>query len=482
MKIFNFKNINLNKNIKMIIPYVLIFFISCTYLLTQYENLDEMWNYNFVKNYVMGELPYKDYNMLQTPLFILFPVILMKIFGCQLIIFRIVGVLIQFFIFSLMYFLISKITKIRLFSIFLTIVLQAYDTLFYIYNYNYLNLLIVMIIFICFENKEKYPNQLRICIPLLVGITPLVKQSTGALLIAAYVVILILEHFIKKEKIFIIVKQIIVMCIPMLIFIIWLSLKGILIDWWDYCIYGVTTFTNKYTLYQAITTFPFVSFSLILIIIVIVYYIVRVVKGNSSMVEFDYFIISIAHFSVAYPLCDSYHYYISILPFIVFTFKVIKLSECKKYVKIILKSAIFIVLVLLTIYSVVPLEKCYMTNFDNLKYIPINKNTITQIQCVDDYIIQNSKKGVPVYIADSASVALTIPLNIYRKNWDMLLIGNLGKTTYKEILNVENNALILTRDNKENYSLQECIGLINYVEKNYKKVDKVGVFNVYKKN
>ena len=37
--------------------------------LNNLASLDELWNYNFARQIGMGMLPYRDYNMVQTPLY-----------------------------------------------------------------------------------------------------------------------------------------------------------------------------------------------------------------------------------------------------------------------------------------------------------------------------------------------------------------------------------------------------------------------------
>ena len=52
-------------------------------------NLDEIWNYNFAHEIVRGLMPYKDINMVITPLFPYLIAGLLKIFGDELIVFRV---------------------------------------------------------------------------------------------------------------------------------------------------------------------------------------------------------------------------------------------------------------------------------------------------------------------------------------------------------------------------------------------------------
>ncbi len=47
---------------------VAILLFLATVLPRNLANLDEIWNFNFARNIANGLIPYKDFNMLQTPL------------------------------------------------------------------------------------------------------------------------------------------------------------------------------------------------------------------------------------------------------------------------------------------------------------------------------------------------------------------------------------------------------------------------------
>ena len=47
---------------------IAILLFLATVLPRNFANLDEIWNFNFARNIANGLIPYKDFNMLQTPL------------------------------------------------------------------------------------------------------------------------------------------------------------------------------------------------------------------------------------------------------------------------------------------------------------------------------------------------------------------------------------------------------------------------------
>lgn len=58
----------------------ILLIISPVILSRQLNNLDEIWNYNFAKNIADGLIPYKDFNMLQTPLLPFITGLILKVF------------------------------------------------------------------------------------------------------------------------------------------------------------------------------------------------------------------------------------------------------------------------------------------------------------------------------------------------------------------------------------------------------------------
>ena len=76
----------LNKKYQ-ILEITLIFILTLLFnLICITINGDEIWNYGFAYNIATGLIPYKDFNMIVTPLFPMISAIFMKIFGINIII------------------------------------------------------------------------------------------------------------------------------------------------------------------------------------------------------------------------------------------------------------------------------------------------------------------------------------------------------------------------------------------------------------
>ena len=54
-------------------------------------NVDELWNFTFGNNMAMGLVPYRDFNLLQTPLFAMIHGLFLAVFGRELLVTRMLG-------------------------------------------------------------------------------------------------------------------------------------------------------------------------------------------------------------------------------------------------------------------------------------------------------------------------------------------------------------------------------------------------------
>ena len=99
------------KNIKKewIIVLVLLLILASIIIIKPLNDLDEIWNYNFAKNITDGKMPYKDFNMIQTPLVPLFCSVFLKLLGNELIVMRILAIILCTVILFITYKILQKL-------------------------------------------------------------------------------------------------------------------------------------------------------------------------------------------------------------------------------------------------------------------------------------------------------------------------------------------------------------------------------------
>ena len=112
-----------------------------------------------------------------------------------------------------------------------------------------------------------------------------------------------------------------------------------------------------------------------------------------------------------------------------------------------------------------------------MEYIPFYEGLENNIKEIDNYIVNNKYE---VLILDPSAVTYMIPIDRYHKNYNMLLKGNLGSNSYKKItkeIDNNKNIIYLIRNNENNWQIPKDI--ISFTKKNKKKIDKIGVYDVY---
>ena len=101
---------NLSNWIKDIVIFAIaIIFNSSKILVRPLNNLDEIWNFNFANCVSNGLVPYRDFNMVQTPLFSLIDGCILRFFGQELIVTRVLAILLCSGIIFLMYKIMKKL-------------------------------------------------------------------------------------------------------------------------------------------------------------------------------------------------------------------------------------------------------------------------------------------------------------------------------------------------------------------------------------
>lgn len=132
-----------NKNIVIIITLFIL--VANCILLKELDNLDEIWNFNFGINVARGKLPYKEFNMVQTPLSAIISGLVLKVFGIELIVMRLLGICLCTAILYVIYKILNKL-KVNKHVIYMSLILIILlHSKFFTYDYNYLILLITLI-------------------------------------------------------------------------------------------------------------------------------------------------------------------------------------------------------------------------------------------------------------------------------------------------------------------------------------------------
>ena len=514
-------------------------------------NLDELWNFNFANNVENGLVPYRDFNMVQTPLLPMINAIFLAIFGNELIVMRILACLLCAGVLFTFYKILNLLKANKGISLFVVMALFYMLKDYFCMDYNFAVLFVTLIIIYielrrnlynkeninaieigdaieslntnknCSqsstnkETKENNKTDLKnnklnnwktdLILGILAGICIMLKQSTGAIVTIAllgYNLLLVRskEEFIQYLKSTGI--KILGVLIPVTLIFIYLAINGAVDDFWDYCIAGIKTFTNKIP-YSRLLDNEKLYIKILSIVAPITFmgtFLYSVFKRNKTFLIISS--LSIASFSAAYPIADEVHFLIGILPtgiiicvILDFLIKAIvrgisklinKISNREKYINIWIEYFLIFMVIGLTAwygYKSIPNIKDYFANCKNdVKHfanIVITDYTYQKIQAMD-YFIKSQDK--PVYILDAEAALYQIPLDIYYKDYDMFLIGNIGSKGEEgqiEKLQKDTNKIVIIKSDGVSLNWQNPNKVREYVKQNMDYKYSILYFDVY---
>lgn len=464
------------------------------------NDLDELWQYSFAKSILSGLVPYRDFNIVSTPLFSFLAAIFLKIFTNQLIIMRIYNTLIFSGIIYMTYRIFKLLGINKYISVLATLIMYF---LFYYdlgVEYNYLILLITMIsLYIELYRSKKndiFDCKNEIILGMLMGLTIVTKHTIGILLTSMFCLYRIIFVTDKKDfnkLIKLILFRIIGVTIPLFIFLIYLLINNSFYDFISYAILGIIEFKNNvsylYLFNNKNVLIRVFSFIVPIFLLSFIYYI-RFKRSKTT--ELILLIYSITMFLGMFPIANSGHFiiyaFIGIIYTIYLTYYFLNIILKNKKAKIFLKEFIKIfVLLFIIIYSIKTIrniveeyKELYKVN--NIKYfngIIIDNKLKNIIENIDEYIINNSGK---TYILDSSACMYMIPIDIYNKNYDMFNKGNFGENgeekLKQEIKNSKNTRYLVLKDGF-NKNWQTPLDVIEYVKENKNKIGEIEMFDIY---
>ena len=490
------------KKIYELLFFLLIFLIILsTILLKPLDDLDEIWNYNFARNIANGLIPYRDFNMVITPLLAMVNGLILKITFNELIVMRILAALLCGSIICMIYkiFRILSIKK-EVTIIFTFFIGYLFRDIFCI-DYNYLSLLINLIIIymeIKFYKQEdefiKRDIKKDFFIGVLAGLAILTKQTSG-ILISLVVLGNKLIFVRKKEQFKVYLKlflyRLLGVMMPTIIFILYLLINNAFSEFIDYTILGILEFSNKIP-YKTLIEMNVVGVLSILVPVAAIYEWIKTICFEKDRKMYFLLVYGIAIFVICFPISNKIHFMIGGTPIIIAIFyeiyslikKIVnKISKVKKVSLFLLFMLEGIIIMFLIYYTYTNLYKYCISResfseLNNFAYISISDSLQEQIKNIDDYI----EKEENVKILHASAAIYMIPLDRYNKDYDMFNKGNFGYRGEERLIEQISNSnqikyLILKDEYRENW--QAPTEVINYIKNNKEKIGEVEIFNIY---
>ena len=480
-------------------------------------DLDEVWNYNTANAFAMGLIPYKQVSMITTPLLPMINSIFLKIFFNGIITYRVVMGIIFALIVLFIYLIIRELSSKMLLSYICAFFIGTLLIKNFLLDYNYLFLLIVlMIVFLEIRDLKKNENfnfNHNLCVGLLTGLAFLIKQTIGLLLI----IVVIFEVFIYMKKtgfdfklikfIKLIGVRIFGMMVPITMFLIYLGVNGAFNDFINYAIKGVKEFSNSVPYYRLFDSNDKVV-SIISRLFIIVYiplfitFILESIKNKKLKDELiNIYVLafcSIPVIAIIYPISDDFHLMVaSVYALIIIAYLFIlvlkKIDGFIKidifYKKLLLIGILFIIILIsfknLIIERNINVKENVLVPFKHYEGIYVPEYLSKRISDVTDKVRSYSNSGRESIIVDAEAAIYDIVLNRYKKNYDMLLIGNIGENGVEKIINEikdSHNVYYFVKNPQYALNWQLPEDIVDYIRNNLKYHETVSVFDVYYKD
>lgn len=480
-------------------------------------DLDEVWNYNTANAFAMGLIPYKQVSMITTPLLPMINSIFLKIVFNGIITYRVLMGIVFALIVLFIYLIIRELSSKKLLSYICAFFIGTLLIKKFLLDYNYLFLLISLVIAFLeirdIKKNENFNFNHNLCVGFLTGLAFLTKQTIGILLIF----VMIFEVFIYMKKsgfdlkfnkfIKLIGVRILGMMVPIIIFLIYLGITGAFNDFINYAIKGVREFSNNVPYYRLFDSNDKVV-SIISRLFIIVYiplfitFILESIKNkklNDELINiYVLAFCSIPVIAIIYPISDDFHLMVaSVCALIIIAYLfILVLKKIDGFIKIdmfykkLLLIGILVVIVLISFKNLIierniNVKENVLVPFKHYEGIYVPKYLSNRISDVTDKVRSYSNSGRESIIIDAEAAIYDIVLNRYKKNYDMLLIGNIGEHGVEKIINEikdSHNVYYFVKNPQYALNWQLPEDIVDYIRNNLKYHETVSVFDVYYKD
>lgn len=426
-----------NRKIKDVLLMLLlyIYFFVITYFAI--ANYDVIWNYGFAYNVAKGLKMYNDFNMVITPLYPIVFGIILKIFGCNMIIFYLFNALIP----VIMFYLIHKFYKNALLEVVILTAIVSGP------NYNTLCLLFLFILMILEDKKQN-----DYIIGIVLGLVFLTKSSMGLLSLASI-------YYIKDVKK--IIKRVVGFLIPNMIIIVYFIKDKIFMNYLNYAFGSLISFGKD--------NFSF-SFGILIEVGIVIYLIYIFFKKK------DIKVLYILFFQImSYPIFNGIHVIFSIIPvvfYVVYSNQNIIYKKYRKYLAVAIITPLF-----LTVMQQMTIDMDYGSHA--LKNKLIEKRYIDGANNIKNCVENLDNTYFVMYEAYYDKLLLGIKINQY----DLILTGNLGYNGEKRVIEYfdslpSNTQFIVHKEYGGGHLSKE---VYDHIKKKYQLYKTFSIYEVYVK-
>lgn len=384
-------------------------------------SLDELWIFNMGLNVSRGLTPYSQVSIITFPLSQLLSAGFIKIFGEYLIVIRVIGLILAFADMIMLYFIMRKIGIAEGAAAPSIAVIGCLTSPCMSYDYNFLILTMVLgVVLLQLNAVESGTFALAIWSSVLGCCCFFCKQTVGAIVWLAVFIVNMRIFNKKKQRVKLLWINLAMGVLSLGAMIGYFSYKGALNDLIRYTVTGVGEFDNHISVLEfAGTMTGAIVIGLSMIAAVMAVCDVAKNKTVSLKILLCYWA---ALTVLMFPIADVVH---SVQSFILMSAIIVKVLQKKMAVSD--NSTLSVTAVgIISLIMALMIQEPWKIQFSQLKHyelIPTESSFENSVAIVDDSIKQLKGRTA---IADASAAAFLIPLDIYNKDLDMLLKGNVG--------------------------------------------------------
>lgn len=435
---------------KKVLKYIILFILILLFLILLPLDLDEIWNYGFIHNIANGLIPYKDFNMVITPFFVFLFSLPIYLFGSNLLFIHIE----QALMILMTYYFLEKYYPDKA-NFFILLLFLLWNCIYPSYN-SFLLFLTIIVVVLEKQDKNDY------LIGILLGLLILTKQSVG-------IIIVLLQALFYRKSRKKLLKRLIGIMIPILIFIIYLLLTKSLEKFIDLCILGLFDFGNKNRL----------SFNYVYILCFLFFLGLIIMIKKEKKIEYFY---TLAFLSINIPMFDIGHFRYFFLLFCLWI--VIPKIVMKKNIHHSLLCYVSMILILVFVYINDYHEEnnfYYPNQLNHFEYKYISKKHEKQTQEILSLMKKYHHKNM-ILISRSAYFYKLIS-DVKITHYDLINTGNWGlhgSKKLKEHLKKEKDTIYIVSLSSFNKNEQTDKTALDFIQKECDIIEKYQDFVVYK--
>ncbi len=483
-----------NSNLPILLLFftgIFLFFIFCIFT-TEFNCADRIWNFQNIYKMHQGALIYTNNNVIITPLFFFLGNLLFHLFGANLFVYDVYGIIIYMAKFTLLFAIFKKLKQKTFLSTLYTSIWLILDSSYLANSANYNQLALVFSLIGIFCYLSSYPKKSYHLIQgFLLFLIFFTKQTTGIYYAFG---ILLFELICPESRQNFFQSQLLKLAsfLPCTLFTcIILYWQGNFTDFINLCFGSILEFGTSNQI------FSWSDIKYIFLLSFIIGFSTFVIKSenvsNSIKIHTKFLLcLSLGMTFNMYPLLNGYHinmamffYYITFI-YIIDQLLISEIFTAKQHTTISLIISFGILLALF-----IRVGFAYFTNYIHLQHFDKNHpfyNTAIasenkeKINIITHYIKAKNATGTQVIVLSYEAASYMIPLNLNNNELDLATCGNLGYHGIQNIIQKISNMkhtefLIFTEEDDCFY--QESKEIRNYILTHLKKTDELLNYSIY---